>query len=472
MASPETNAEILSDFGLTLNQAKVYVTVAKLGLASISQVSKSSKVRREDVYRMLPRLQELGLIEKILGKPAKIRATPAEDGLSILIRREKELASKRLSELEAKKSKFLRSFEAYQVKPVEKEGPQFSLVSQREPIVKRGLAMIKKAQSTIDVVVSRHEFYHLFAEYTKPVRKAIRKGVRVRVILDASAQYDSILRTIEEYKSSVATFNLRYSYQPSSHFMTVDNKQALVATSGEPPIGHSPYLWTDNINIVKLMQKYFEDLWHVSANQTAIVTKGAPEMALQFVNELRPTNHAVLVYESAEVKHNVLFNYIKTGLENGEATAYVATEEDPSQIRDGMRQFGIEVEENERTGALRILGFKDFYIIDGKFDPEITFGLIKRMYNEALQKGFNGWRITGEMACFFKRNLVHELIEYERGLHRVFDMPVIGICAYNAEMLGEVGNPINLYSELVSTHGTVLFTGIDNELGRIEIRKA
>ncbi len=86
MPSPETNAEILSDFGLTLNQAKVYVTIAKLGIASISQVSKASKVRREDVYRMLPRLQELGLIEKILDRPAKIRATPAEDGLSILIR--------------------------------------------------------------------------------------------------------------------------------------------------------------------------------------------------------------------------------------------------------------------------------------------------------------------------------------------------------------------------------------------------
>jgi len=472
LRSPEVNAEILCDFGLTLNQAKVYVTVAKLGLAPVGQVSKASKVRREDVYRMLSKLQELGLIEKVLGKPVKIRATPVEDGLSILIRREKELASERLSQLVARKSEFLKDFEAYQVKPVEKEGPDFALVSQREAIVNKWLAMIRNAQRAIDVVVSGHEFYHLFAGFAGPVRKAMRKGARIRVILDVSAQHDSILRGIEEQKSPAGSFDLRYTYQPSSHFIVVDHEQALVATSGEPPIGNSPYLWTDTINVVKLMQKYFEDLWHVSVSQEAIVTKGAVEKALQLVSEMRPTNHAVFLYESAEVKHKVLFNYIKAGLENGEATAYVATEEDPSQIRDAMKQFGIDVEENERTGALRILGCKDFYIIDGKFDAETTIGLIKEMYNKALRKGFKGWRATGEMTCFFEHGLVHEMIDYERDLHRVLDIPVIAICAYNAETLTEVGNPINLYSELVSAHGTVLFTGIDNELGRIEIRKA
>ncbi|NIM44167.1 MAG: hypothetical protein GTO54_00770, partial [Nitrososphaeria archaeon] len=120
--SVEEYAEILSDFGLTRNEAKVYVATAKLGLASVSRVSKASGVRREDVYRMLPKLQKLGLIEKILGKPVKVRATPVEDGLSFLIKQQEELASMRLSQLLAKKSEFLKNFEAYQVKPMEREG--------------------------------------------------------------------------------------------------------------------------------------------------------------------------------------------------------------------------------------------------------------------------------------------------------------------------------------------------------------
>jgi len=246
--SLEENAETLSDFGLTHNEAKVYITIAKLGLVSVGQVSKGSKVRREDVYRMLPKLQELGLIEKILGKPARVRAIPVEDGLSILIKREKELADKKLTQLMTKKSEFLKNFQAYRIRPVEKEGVHFSLISQREAIINKGLTMIEKAKKVIDVVTSRYEFYQLFANYAEAVRKAIRKGVKVRVIVDVSAHEDSILRIIEEYKSSLASFNLRYTYQPSSHFMIVDHEEALVATSPEPPLGQNPHLWADNVS--------------------------------------------------------------------------------------------------------------------------------------------------------------------------------------------------------------------------------
>jgi len=87
-----------------------------------------------------------------------------------------------------------------------------------------------------------------------------------------------------------------------------------------------------------------------------------------------------------------------------------------------------------------------------------------------LKQGFKGLRVTGEVACFFRQNLIQELIEYEKALHRVLDIPMIAICTYNANMLNKSKDPINLYSELARTHGTVLFTGIDNKLGRMEIR--
>lgn len=472
MLSLEENAETLSDFGLTHNEAKVYITIAKLGLAAVGHVAKASKVRREDVYRMLPKLQNLGLIEKILGKPVKVRAMPVEDGLSILIKQEKELADKRLSQLMAKKGEFLRNFQAYKIKPIEKEGANFSLISQKEAITNKVLTMIKKAKTEIDIVASQYEFYQLFPDYATSARKVVKKGVKVRVVLDVSAQIDSILRIIEEYKSSIASFYLRYTYQPSSHFIVVDHNEALVATSHEPPLGQSPFLWTDNSSIARLMQKYFEDLWHASVSDQAIVTNNAFKKAPHLISQLKPTNHVIFLYESTEVKQKVLFECVKAGLKNNEAVAYIATEGHPSQIKEAMKRFGIEVEKNETSGALRVLGCDDFYIIDGRFDVKTTIGLIREMYNEALKKGFIGWRGIGEMTCFFENNLVHEMIDYERALHRVLDIPVIAICAFNNKVLMDFGNPMNLYSELARAHGTVLFTGIDKELGRIEIRKA
>jgi hypothetical protein len=100
-----------------------------------------------------------------------------------------------------------------------------------------------------------------------------------------------------------------------------------------------------------------------------------------------------------------------------------------------------------------------------------TIDLWKKLYNEALKKGFKGLRVTGEVACFFKHNLISELIEYEKTLHRVLDIPMVAICAYNASQINKTKDPANLYSELARAHSTVLFTGLDNKLGKMEIRR-
>jgi len=462
---------MLSNFGLTPNQGKVYIAIAKLGMASVSQVSKVSKVRREDVYRMLPKLEKMGLTEKILGKPTKVRATPVEEALSILIKREKDIANKKVSALMAKKEEFLKYFQAYEVRPVSEEA-HFSLIAQREGIINKGRTMVKNAEREIDVITSRDEFIQIFTNYNELLKRVIKKGVKVRVILEVSEREDWILRVIEGYESSGASFDLKYTDQPVGHYIIIDYKEALVATSTEVPMGENPCLWTDDNILVGLMQKNFEGIWHASVDMKTIETEAVAEKAIRFVRNLRPTNHVIFLYQFSEAKYNVLFNYLKVGLENGEAAVYIASEESPSEIRDAMKRFGIEVEKNEKAGALRILGYDEFYIIDGKFSTTNTINLWKKLYNEALKHGFKGLRVTGETACFFKHNLIQEFIEYERVLHRVMDIPMIAVCAYNSNMVIKASNPMDLYNELLKAHGTVLFTGVDNKLGRIEIRQA
>ena len=50
-------------------------------------------------------------------------------------------------------------------------------------------------------------------------------------------------------------------------------------------------------------------------------------------------------------------------------------------------------------------------------------------------------------------------------------IPMIAICYYNANNLNKTKDPINVYTELARSHATVLFTGVDKRLGRMEIRK-
>jgi hypothetical protein len=60
------------------------------------------------------------------------------------------------------------------------------------------------------------------------------------------------------------------------------------------------------------------------------------------------------------------------------------------------------------------------------------------------------------MACFFREKALKELVEYERALGRSFEMPLEGICAYDANDLAESGG---LQLDLISAHRSVIITG-------------
>jgi len=422
---------------------------------------------------MLPKLEELGLVEKILGRPTKVKATPVEEALSILIKREQDIANRRVSTLEAEKEAFLKSFPLINRKLELSEKAHFSLISPRDAIIHKELAMIKHAERAIDVITSRDEFSHLFTNYSDKIRGAIRKGVKVRIVLDTLEHDDSIRLITDEFRSSRVPLVLKYTDQPLFHYTIMDYKEALVATSTEATaLGKNPCLWTNDSNLIGLLQKKFEGLWHTSVSIEAIETEAVAEKLTRFLRDLRPTSHILFLYGSPEAKYNVLLNYFQIGLENGEAAVYVTTAENLGQIRKAMKRHRINVEKHEKTDALRILRYDEFYIIKGRFNLSTTLGLIRKMYNEALAKGFKGFRIFGDMACFFDHNLVRELIEYEKTLHRVLDLPIIGICAFNSNMLLKFSNPLDLYNELLRAHGTVLFSGLDAKMGRIEIRQA
>ncbi|MCP8322325.1 MAG: MEDS domain-containing protein, partial [archaeon] len=86
-----------------------------------------------------------------------------------------------------------------------------------------------------------------------------------------------------------------------------------------------------------------------------------------FINLIKPRDHIILFYTGIEDKHKVLFTFIKVGLDKGEAAVYVVSEETPEQIREAMTKSGIDVKCYEESGALKILDYKDFYIINGRF---------------------------------------------------------------------------------------------------------
>ena len=183
---------------------------------------------------------------------------------------------------------------------------------------------------------------------------------------------------------------------------------------------------------------------------------------LNFVTTMHAKDHAIFFYANRRDKREVLFTYLKAGLDAGEAAIYVASDESTHEIRRAMEDFGVNVDQYERTGALRIVDYREWYIIEGKFDIRSIFSLWERSLREAIARGFKGLRVAGEMSCFFRHHMLNELVVYERALHRELEIPMEAICAYDDGIVLrgiEEDRYLRLYLDLITAHGTILFVG-------------
>ena len=176
---------------------------------------------------------------------------------------------------------------------------------------------------------------------------------------------------------------------------------------------------------------------------------------LDFVRSMKATDHVILLYADPRDKRDVLFTYLEAGLEKGEAAVYVAGQETPEQIRQRMREFDIDLERYEKDSALRVIDYRDWYIIDGKFDTSKTLRLWNKLLVDMGAKGFKGLRVTGEMACFFENGMVKELLEYEKALHKTLEIPMTAICAYDSVAVAEHGG-VDLLLNLLEAHSTAI----------------
>ena len=185
------------------------------------------------------------------------------------------------------------------------------------------------------------------------------------------------------------------------------------------------------------------------------------KQVLEFVKKMKARDHVVLFYTDVKDKNEVLFTYMKAALERKEVAAYVTSEQSPQRTKQAMQDFGIDVDRYEQNGALKVVDYRDWYIISGKFDPSRTLQLWKNLLGESKKKGFKGLRVTGEMSCFFENKMTRELIEYEKSLHRTLDLPMTAICAYDQQAVAETGSSesLKVLFDILKAHSTAIVLG-------------
>ena len=142
--------DTLIELGLTLNQARIYFALLHSEKPlSAKEISKITNITRQDVYRILPDLQKVGLLEKNITAPAMFKATPLKLGVSILMK------NKTAQHIELMEKANKMSDEPCLKEPTLEDDPEFVLVPGNDAVVQKIGQITGTVQTSLDIVTSR-----------------------------------------------------------------------------------------------------------------------------------------------------------------------------------------------------------------------------------------------------------------------------------------------------------------------------
>ena len=257
--SNDENTDLLLGLGLTLNQAKVYLAILKLEKTTVGQVANFSKVRREDVYRILPSLEKMGLIERLLGKPTEIRATLISDSLTLLVTEEKNRADERLTGMRSMVQKL--SLKDWKQPPPGEESI-YILIAEKKAILAKTSELIRNSRKEVALIADKARIIPILAQFSDEYRLAIKKGAVIRLLFEGESPDGSLREKVKKLIGGDSVqVHVRFYREALNHFIMSDDKEALITTSKESGLGESPSLWTNNSNLIGVLRTSFESDW-------------------------------------------------------------------------------------------------------------------------------------------------------------------------------------------------------------------
>lgn len=253
----------LSDFGFTVNQAKVYLSIVQSGPTIVNVISGSTQIHRQDVYKILPKLEEMGLIMKTLDKPIIIEAIPVKIALSRLVSIEREKANERISRLEANLKKLQNAIREQQERRETLEKELFVLLKTDDQIENVADLTFENTKKECDLVTNLELMTRRLHHFREHFQKLSRRGAIIRVIVENINDEDLVKRIIEKIRPDKGDFAAKLIHKKTSlPYRIIDNKELFIRRKNATETSLPCVLWTNGWSIVQFYKENFEEAWN------------------------------------------------------------------------------------------------------------------------------------------------------------------------------------------------------------------
>lgn len=244
----ELMQESLSKFGLLKNEAKVYLYLARFGGQKAQRVSEALSLHRTETYKILKKLEKMGLIYRVLDKPAKFVALPIDQALSSLI----EIKRQRLMLLEKAKEEIVKLWLSLprpsESSEVEKES--FQVLKGMLRINAKASEIIRNAKKEVFIVATDDKLFQMFHSGVLDDLRRSSRRVNVKLLTNYSLKSHFIVKKIRLNKGEFSYTDLNI---PS--FILVDEEELLFFL--EDHIDNKKEfraMWTNQKEIIKALR--------------------------------------------------------------------------------------------------------------------------------------------------------------------------------------------------------------------------
>jgi YesN/AraC family two-component response regulator len=258
-------ANIFGFFGLNKTKARIYIAINVLGAATASEIASLSKIRREEVYRILPELEETGIVTSKLDAPRRFMATDPATSVEILVKLKTDTMKREIDSLQLKKADLISrlsttSFGVYEENTIE-------ALARQDNVDKRYNQMVKKARNSMMLTASSDELEKILVVKSK---EPYSEGqLEIRTILNKgdladhpdSSDYTDFVRRIR-LLSTKANCEVELKRVDKTPFkvLVIDRKEAVWGESKSGKM-NSRFLWTNDQMHVGILRRAFENLW-------------------------------------------------------------------------------------------------------------------------------------------------------------------------------------------------------------------
>ncbi len=241
--------------GLSKNEIRVYIYIARTGEHKASEISEALSLHRTETYRILRDLEKNGLISSVFEKPLRFIATPFEKAVDILI----EAKRMRINLLERRKTGLVDLWLSLPKSEIECERKEvFQVLEGEEQISMKIDELLENAHDEVLVFTSEQDianFYH--SSLLDKLEKISKKNMNVQLLTGYSPKSRFFMDKLKMKKAKCLSNDIG----DLATFVITDNSQLILLIRKGDEKKRLAALWTNYDVFIKALKTLFLELW-------------------------------------------------------------------------------------------------------------------------------------------------------------------------------------------------------------------